>query len=63
MVNIIISIANTMDIQLVAEGIETQEQCDWLVNHGVIYGQGYLFSPPLPVQEFENKYLADVVMQ
>lgn len=63
MVNIITSIAHTMNIQLVAEGIETPEQRDWLVNHGVIYGQGYLFSPPLPVEEFENKYLADIVMQ
>jgi len=63
MVNIIASIAQTMDIQLVAEGVETQAQCDWLVNHGVIYGQGYLFAPPLPQEEFENRYFADVVVQ
>jgi EAL domain-containing protein (putative c-di-GMP-specific phosphodiesterase class I) len=36
-----------MDIQLVAEGIETTEQLDLLQKFGCPVGQGYLFSPPV----------------
>jgi len=37
---------------VIAEGIETPEQQQLLLGLGCDYGQGYLFSKPLPEQEF-----------
>ncbi|MCR2033641.1 sensor domain-containing phosphodiesterase [Anaerofustis stercorihominis] len=41
----------------VAEGVETKEQFDMLENYKCDYIQGYYFSKPLTVEEFENKYM------
>ena len=57
MVNIVATIARAMQIRLVAEGVETPQQRDWLLSRDIVLGQGYLFSPPLPQAEFEAKYL------
>ena len=43
--------------EVVVEGIETEEQCEFLKNCGFEYGQGFLFDRPIPVGEFEKKYL------
>jgi diguanylate cyclase (GGDEF)-like protein/PAS domain S-box-containing protein len=48
----IITIANLLDMQVVAEGVETAAQRDFLFNVGCDYGQGYLFSPPLSAWDF-----------
>jgi EAL domain-containing protein (putative c-di-GMP-specific phosphodiesterase class I) len=56
MVNIVASIGRAMNIQLVAEGVETEEQRLWLLNENIHLGQGYLFSPPLSKKEFERKF-------
>ncbi|MGR6838258.1 EAL domain-containing protein [Aliivibrio wodanis] len=53
LINAIISIAHGMDLSVVAEGIETDEHLSFLLGKGCEYGQGYLFSKPLPVKEFE----------
>jgi sensor c-di-GMP phosphodiesterase-like protein len=37
---------------MVAEGIETEGQLEWLRRHGVQYGQGWLYSKALPKFEF-----------
>jgi len=50
----IIVMAHKLGIKVIAEGIETQEQCDLLTAAGCDYGQGYLFSRPLPAIEFET---------
>ncbi|QRN82759.1 GGDEF domain-containing protein [Chloroflexota bacterium] len=44
----IIQLAEALEIQSVAEGVETQEQLDWLTEHGCDYVQGFLLSRPLP---------------
>jgi diguanylate cyclase (GGDEF)-like protein/PAS domain S-box-containing protein len=49
----IIVMAHKLDLQVVAEGIETEQQCALLRAAGCDYGQGYLFSKPVPPQEFE----------
>ncbi len=36
---------------MLAEGIETQEDLDFLISEGCVEGQGYLFSPPRPMEE------------
>ncbi|HEY3325821.1 MAG TPA: EAL domain-containing protein [Novimethylophilus sp.] len=49
----IIVMAHKLGIQVIAEGIETPQQRDLLAAAGCDYGQGFLFSKPVPVEEFE----------
>lgn len=51
LVETIMSIARTMEMNVVAEGIETQEQQEVLTRLGCDYLQGYLFSRPLPAEQ------------
>jgi diguanylate cyclase (GGDEF)-like protein/PAS domain S-box-containing protein len=48
----IIAMAHKLDLQVVAEGIETEAQRERLAAAGCDYGQGYLFSPALPEAAF-----------
>lgn len=57
MVSAIIAIANTLDLEVVAEGVETEDQASWLHHHGRIQFQGYLFDKPMPQKDFESNYL------
>jgi diguanylate cyclase (GGDEF)-like protein/PAS domain S-box-containing protein len=50
----IIAMAHALDIKVIAEGIETIGQRAFLHNAGCDYGQGYLFSRPVPANEFEK---------
>lgn len=50
----IIVMAHKLGIKVIAEGIETEEQRDLLALSGCDYGQGNLFSKPVPADEFEN---------
>ncbi len=49
--NVMIVMAHTLGLKVVAEGVETQEQCDLLATAGCDYGQGYLFARPVPAAE------------
>ena len=49
----IISIARSLGLELVAEGVELEEQRRFLLEQGCDCGQGYLFSRPVPAAEFE----------
>ncbi len=53
-VEAIIYLTHKLNMQTIAEGIETQEQYDTLCTMGCDYFQGYLFSKPLPENEFEK---------
>lgn len=53
LVKAIISIAQALHLDLVAEGVETSEQADYLNTHGCLVGQGYLFGKPMPYTQFE----------
>ena len=46
----IIALSNVLGLNAIAEGIETVEQLQWLQSHGCEYGQGYLFSAPVPAE-------------
>lgn len=48
----IIEMAKSLDLAMVAEGIETAGQLAWLHRHGVQYGQGWFYSKALPKTEF-----------
>ena len=55
----IIVMAHKLGLKVVAEGIETEAQLELLKQAGCDYGQGFLFSVPLPPQGFEQLLLAD----
>jgi diguanylate cyclase (GGDEF)-like protein/PAS domain S-box-containing protein len=48
----IIAMAHSLQLEVVAEGVETQEQLDFLHGHGCHHLQGHLFRKPQPVLEF-----------
>lgn len=53
LVRSIIALGHTLNLSVVAEGIETTGHLTQLRNMGCNYGQGYLFSKPLPPKEME----------
>jgi diguanylate cyclase (GGDEF)-like protein len=57
-VKAIIALARSLNINLIAEGVETQEQKSFLLESGCHYIQGYLYSKPLDAKAFE-KYLRE----
>lgn len=50
---LIVTLCKMLSVDCVAEGVETEMQLDWLRRNGVGQYQGYLFSAPLSVAEFE----------
>jgi len=47
-----IAMGHTLGLKVIAEGVETAEQRDWLMGVGCDYAQGYFFSRPVPPPEF-----------
>nr|WP_305910152.1 EAL domain-containing protein [Methylomarinum sp. Ch1-1]MDP4519786.1 EAL domain-containing protein [Methylomarinum sp. Ch1-1] len=54
-----ILMANKLGMKVIAEGIETAEQRDLLMQAGCDYGQGCLFSSPVSAEEFEKLFQAE----
>ena len=52
MVKTIIDLANNFRLHVIAEGVEDQAQLDFLKLHGCMAFQGYLFSKPIPIDQF-----------
>ncbi len=50
----VILMAHELGVQTVAEGVETEEHLDFLLEHDCDLSQGYLHSPPLPAEEAER---------
>lgn len=50
------AICEKLNLKIVAEGVETQAQLDYINQCGFDYCQGYFFSKPMPVHELEQKY-------
>jgi EAL domain-containing protein (putative c-di-GMP-specific phosphodiesterase class I) len=48
----LITLADALGLEVIAEGIETAEQCDALRAFGCRYGQGFLFARPMPADEY-----------
>ena len=52
-VQTIIGMGNSLGMEVIAEGVETEAQRDFLERNGCHAYQGYLFSKPVPIEEFE----------
>lgn len=57
-VETIINMAHNLKYQVIAEGVETQEQKYFLLDHGCFSFQGYLFSKPLAADDFKELVLS-----
>ncbi|OUR59538.1 hypothetical protein A9Q74_17325 [Colwellia sp. 39_35_sub15_T18] len=51
LINAVISMSHALNLKVVAEGIETEQQLESLRHLGCDYGQGYLFSKPLSIED------------
>ncbi|UWP88752.1 bifunctional diguanylate cyclase/phosphodiesterase [Aliiroseovarius crassostreae] len=49
-----VEMAHRLNVQVVAEGIETENQCAFLAQIGADFGQGYLFEHPVPLKDLLN---------
>jgi diguanylate cyclase (GGDEF)-like protein len=54
----IIALAHSLRLDVVAEGVETEAQLQFLREQSCDLMQGYLLSPPLPAEKFERKFLS-----
>lgn len=61
LVELILNIAKSLKLVVVAEGVENDVQLNFLKNRGCDIIQGYYFSPPLSPAEFEKKYLSQKI--
>jgi len=52
-VRTIIAMAQSLDMDVIAEGVETEEQCQLLLKNGCTHFQGYFFGKPIPIDQFE----------
>lgn len=51
----ILNIASGLELEVIAEGVETEAQCQYLLQLGCVAMQGYYFSRPVPVEEFTKR--------
>ena len=58
----IINMASALELEVVAEGIETQAQSDWLKAAGCEYGQGYYYAKPLTPGKLQQQLLERIAM-
>jgi EAL domain-containing protein (putative c-di-GMP-specific phosphodiesterase class I) len=57
-VHTIVQMARSLELEVIAEGVETQWQWDTLIPHGCDQYQGYLFGRPVPIEVFERESAA-----
>ena len=52
-VRTIVAMAHSLKLKVIAEGVETEEQREYLLKKGCTHYQGYLFGKPIPIDQFE----------
>ncbi len=55
----VVNMAHSIDMPVIAEGVETKEEADFLKTVGCRFMQGYLFSKPLSADVLEERFLAN----
>lgn len=55
----IMNMAKGLNMKTIAEGVETQDQADFLNSIGCDLFQGYLYSPPVSVEEYESRFIKE----
>jgi diguanylate cyclase (GGDEF)-like protein/PAS domain S-box-containing protein len=59
-VHTIIAMSQSLGLNVIAEGVETKEQCQFLLEKGCTQYQGYLFAKPVPIVQFEALLAAGI---
>lgn len=57
-----VTLAQSFDMKLLAEGIETKVQADLLMQMGCLYGQGYYYAKPMQAKEMKNILLSKATL-
>jgi len=60
-VTAVIAMGKSLQMRVVAEGVETREQLEILQQHGCPQGQGFYFCRPVPAEEFGQLLKSDTV--
>ncbi len=55
-VRTIVAMAQSLNLDVIAEGVETEAQRDILLSNACVQYQGYLFGKPLPIEQFEARF-------
>lgn len=61
--NSVVRMAKRLDLTVIAEGVETQKQVDFLRIIGCEYAQGYFFSEPIPCDDYRELIKSDYVVE
>ncbi len=59
-VRAILAMSGSLGLSVIAEGVETQVQREFLFDHGCLHYQGYLFGKPVPIESFDADALAPI---
>ncbi|WP_083000396.1 putative bifunctional diguanylate cyclase/phosphodiesterase [Halomonas sp. GT] len=62
-VTAVLAMAEGMGLEVVAEGVETQAQCQFLINAGCTLVQGFYFARPLPAAELEQRWAPQMLVE
>ncbi|MCM1287432.1 MAG: EAL domain-containing protein [Clostridium sp.] len=60
-IDAVVTLSKQLGLSVVSEGVETVEQVDFLTKTGCDVFQGYYFAKPMPVKDFEEKYMNHVI--
>lgn len=60
MIRIVAAIGQITGLRVIAEGVETAEQRDWLLSRGITLAQGFFYAEPLNWPQFNQRYFPDV---
>jgi EAL domain-containing protein (putative c-di-GMP-specific phosphodiesterase class I) len=52
---LIISVARSLELEVIGEGVETKHQHEFLLHHGCEHAQGFLYGKPVSAEELERK--------
>ncbi|OIQ69875.1 phytochrome-like protein cph2 [mine drainage metagenome] len=58
----IVSMAHNMHLDVIAEGVEAEDQRQFLLNKGCVHYQGFLFGKPVPIEQFDELINANAPM-